>query len=159
MRTNNRDHNNSAGQGKGGFWAKATEAAASVANKALDVVSPERQSKAVNEYVSAQDENYRMMRELIENDPEMPTEKKIELLRAISADYEEKQKNAGTEISKVQKETGEVVLKVLTGILSAGISTAPELIKKYKEANPQLIESEDYIDADVVDSISQNDDV
>ncbi len=155
MRSKNRDHMSKQGEdrtGKAGFFAKAAEAAASVANKALDVVAPDRQSKAVNEYVSSQEENYKMMRELIEKDEEMSTEKKIELLKAVAADHEEKQKNAGKEISKVQRETGEVVLKILTGILSAGISTAPELIRKYKAANPELKGKESYIEADVVDT-------
>ncbi len=54
MRNKNRDHKSKqeeTGTGKAGFFARVAEAAASVTNKALDVVAPERQSKAVNEYV------------------------------------------------------------------------------------------------------------
>ncbi|MBR5339586.1 MAG: hypothetical protein IK150_05820, partial [Lachnospiraceae bacterium] len=93
--------------------------------------------------------------------------RKVELLNQIAQDIDVQQVHANEKLEKRQKDASEVAIKVIGAIFTAGISLTPELIRRFKAANPQIEEKkinelieesipedrfqDDVIDADYVD--------
>jgi len=92
----------------------------------------------VNEYCAA-------MRELVINDPEMPTEQKLEHLKSI-LEIEKKAKYESAEAIKNNREhVATVALVVLKAALTCGVSLAPEVIKGIKAEIGELPSDINYI--------------
>ena len=149
------------------FIAKLGEAMAKLSDRVLEFVSADKAVDSINKQIDPQMEVYRQMMTEISAADDISTEKKVELLNKIADDIDVQQYHANEKLEKRQKDASEVAIKVIAAVFTAGISLTPELIRRFKAANPQieasrideLIEestpaerlSENVIDADFVD--------
>ena len=149
------------------FIAKLGEAMAKLSDRVLEFVSAEKAVDSINKQIDPQMEVYRQMMAEISDAEDIPSEKKVELLNQIAQDIDVQQYHANEKLEKRQKDASEVAIKVIAAIFTAGISLTPELIRRFKAANPQIEEKkidelieesipedrfqDDVIDADYVD--------
>ena len=149
------------------FIAKLGEAMAKLSDRVLEFVSADKAAESINKQIDPQMEVYHLMMEEISAAEDISSERKVELLNQIAQDIDVQQVHANEKLEKRQKDASEVAIKVIGAIFTAGISLTPELIRRFKAANPQIEESaidelalekgaagpsdEDVIDADYVD--------
>jgi hypothetical protein len=149
------------------FIAKLGEAMAKLSDRVLEFVSPEKSVEAINRQIDPQMEVYRQMMTEISEAEDISTEKKVELLNEIANNIDLQQYHANEKLEKRQKDASDVAIKVIGAIFTAGISLTPELIRRFKAANPQIEEAkidelieesapeeileDDVIDADFID--------
>ena len=123
------------------FIAKLGEAMAKLSDRVLEFVSPEMSVEAINRQIDPQMEVYRQMMSEITDAEDISTEKKVELLNEIANNIDVQQYHANEKLEKRQKDASDVAIKVIGAIFTAGISLTPELIKRFKAANPQIEEA------------------
>ena len=123
------------------FIAKLGEAMAKLSDRVLEFVSADKAVDSINKQIDPQMEVYRQMMTEISAAEDISTEKKVELLNQIAENIDVQQVHANEKLEKRQKDASEVAIKVIGAIFTAGISLTPELIRRFKVANPQ-IESE-----------------
>ena len=122
------------------FIAKLGEAMAKLSDRVLEFVSAEKAVDSINKQIDPQMEVYRQMMAEISDAEDIPSEKKVELLNQIAQDIDVQQYHANEKLEKRQKDASEVAIKVIAAIFTAGISLTPELIRRFKAANPQIEE-------------------
>ena len=128
------------------FIAKLGEAMAKLSDHVLEFSSAEKGAEAINKQIEPQMEVYHLMMKEISEAEDINTERKVELLNQIAEDINIQQNQANEKLGKRQKDASDIALKIITGVFTAGFSLTPDLIQKFKEANPQ-------IESDVIDEI------
>ena len=120
------------------FIAKLGEAMAKLSDRVLEFVSADKAVDSINKQIDPQMEVYRQMMTEISVADDISTEKKVELLNKIADDIDVQQYHANEKLEKRQKDASEVAIKVIAAVFTAGISLTPELIRRFKAANPQI---------------------
>ena len=123
----------------------------------LEFVSADKAVDSINKQIDPQMEVYRQMMTEISAAEDISTEKKVELLNQIAENIDVQQYHANEKLEKRQKDASEVAIKVIGAIFTAGISLTPELIRRFKAANPQ-IEAEK-IDEIIEESVPDEDNI
>lgn len=111
----------------------------------ITAADSEKYAKGVHAFNSDVNEYCAAMRELVINDPEMPTEQKLEHLKCIlEIEKQAKYESAGA-IKSNREHVATVALVVLKAALTCGVSLAPEIIKGIKSEVSELPDSIPYI--------------
>ncbi len=131
----------------------------SFADKVMDKIDDEKFAKAVIE-LYGQEPTYNELDaqiEIIKNATDLPSEKKLELLRAVTVqrdtirDKEMERKRKSAEIiSDAAEKKGNLAGKIAIGVLSGGVSLLPDAInavKEFKDKKPEdttdILDTED----------------
>jgi hypothetical protein len=99
----------------------------------MEHVDPEKIVRAINDAESEAMKNYDEMRNIIVNSSELNDQQKLQAIQAINKDMESHRVRAGKNIREHQAESADLVMKIFSGFLTAGISFAPEIIEKFKQ--------------------------
>ena len=116
---------------------KALETTTNFAGKVMDKIDDERYAKAVIE-LYGQEPTYSELDaqiEIIKNATDIPTEKKLALLSAVSAQRDAirereiaKKKELAEVVDEGARKKGELAGKIALGVLSGGISLLPDAV-------------------------------
>lgn len=113
-------------------------------NKVMDHIDEEKYAKAVCE-LYGKEPTYSELDtaiELIKEDKEMSTEKKVQLLTAVSRQREEyyekaleRKKKSATVIDRGTRRKGETAVKIAGAVMTGGVSLIPDAVKAIKGAS------------------------
>lgn len=111
------------------------------ANKVMDRFDDEKFARAVIELYGKEPtyDELDAQIEIIKNDPDIPTERKLDLLRAVTVqrdairdkEFERKQKAAEI-IDNSNEKKGNLAGKIAIGVLSGGVSLLPDAVNAVK---------------------------
>lgn len=135
-----------------GAFNKVTDAA----SKILDQGDPQKFATAVDQLNESTEESFDTMRKIITESTSLTEKEKLRELKKL-AEQEAKTKVQYAEtLAGHSERTAQIALNVVTGLLTAGLSFAPELIRRVKISveerkdaalpagnEPPLIEAED----------------
>lgn len=112
-------------------------------NKVMDHIDEEKYARAVSE-LYGKEPTYSELDaaiELIKEDKEMPTEKKVQLLTLVSQQREEnyeraleRKKKSASVIDRGTRRKGETAVKIAGAVMTGGVSLLPDAIKGIKGA-------------------------
>ena len=110
-------------------------------NKIMDHIDEEKYAKAICE-LYGKEPTYAELDaaiEIIKEDKEMPTEKKVQLLTAVSRQREEyyekaleRKKRSATVIDRGTRRKGETAVKIAGAVMTGGVSLIPDAVKAIK---------------------------
>ena len=113
----------------------------SFADKVMDKIDDEKYAKAVIE-LYGQEPTYSELDaqiEIIKNATDIPTEKKLDLLRAVTVQRDtirdkemERKKKSAEIISDAAEKKGNLAGKIAIGVLSGGVSLLPDAVNAVK---------------------------
>ncbi len=131
---------------------KVTDAA----SKILDQGDPQKFATAVDQLNTSTEESFTTMRKIITESSTLSDKEKVEELKKLAEQEASTKVQYAETLGGHSERTAQIALNVVTGLLTAGLSFAPELIKRVKlsvvERNenalpasnePPLIEAED----------------
>lgn len=125
----------------------------SLSKKVLDSTDSEKHAKSVNALNVGVSDTYAKMREIIVNCNKFSDEEKIQKLAELAEQEKESKEKCNEMILENRKNVTDVIMTVLKGFLTCGISFAPEIIKGLKStlgANAEFQEIE--LTADSIDN-------
>ena len=118
------------------------KAAANFVSKMWEAITPKKHVEAVNDLLNEQTKIFDNMRKLITEDENISIEKKLEFMKALSMDLEERQKAACKMVNESTHESTKRVLEIMGGLFSGGATIIPQLFAMYKKATPTLTNEE-----------------
>ena len=118
------------------------KAAANFVSKMWEAITPKKHVEAVNDLLNEQTKIFDNMRKLITEDENISIEKKLEFMKALSMDLEERQKAACKMVNESTHESTKRVLEIMGGLFSGGATIIPQLFAMYKKATPSLTNEE-----------------
>ena len=138
----------------------------SFSNKVMDHIDEEKYAKAVSE-LYGKEPTYAELDtaiEIIKEDKEMPTEKKVELLTAVSRQREEyyekaldRKKKSATVIDRGTRRKGETAVKIAGAVMTGGVSLIPDAVRAMKGLDNKKANLTDKAQAFEVGEIEEED--
>ena len=134
-----------------GAFNKVTDAA----SKILDQGDPQKFAAAVDQLNTSTEESFNAMRTMITESTTLSEKEKIDELKKLAEQEANTKLQYAESLGGHSERTAQIALNVVTGLLTAGLSFAPELIKRVKVSieerkdtlpspnEPPLIEAED----------------
>ena len=105
---------------------------ASLCKAALDAADPNKYAKSVNELNEGVSDTYSDMREIIVNNDSFTPEEKLRRLEELAEKEQEAKRICDEAIKGNRESVTKVVMTVLAGFLTCGVSFAPSIVKKFK---------------------------
>lgn len=121
----------------------------SLCKAALDAADPNKYVKSVNELNEGVSDTYSEMREIIVNNEAFTAEEKLRRLEELAEKEHEAKRICGEAIKGNRESVTKVVMSILAGFLTCGVSFAPSIVKKFKVA----MTSKEQLPETVVDDI------
>lgn len=131
-------------------------------NKVMDHIDEEKYARAVCE-MYGKEPTYAELDtaiELIKDDKEMSTEKKVQLLKAVSQQrqeyYEkalERKKKSASIVDRGTRRKGETAVKIAGAIMTGGVSLIPDAVKAMKGIDSKKADLVDKAQAFEIDDI------
>ena len=130
---------------------KVTDAA----SKILDQGDPQKFATAVDQLNTSTEESFEAMRKIISESDSLTEKEKLEELKKLADQEAETKLKYAESLGGHSERTAQIALNVVTGLLTAGLSFAPEVIRRMKVSieerkdvlpapnEPPLIEAED----------------
>ena len=116
---------------------------------ALDAADPNKYAKSVNELNDGVSDTYSEMRQIIVNNDSFTPEEKLRRLEELGDKEQEAKRICGEAIKGNRESVTKVVMSILTGFLTCGVSFAPSIAKKFKFA----ITSKEQLPETVIDEV------
>ncbi|MBQ3528075.1 MAG: hypothetical protein IJA52_05940 [Clostridia bacterium] len=123
------------------IFSKALDMLKSVADlckKVIDAGDPEKYAKSVNDLSDGLSSTYDSMREIIMKSDKFSEEEKLQRLKELAAQEEETKRKCGEAIKDNRDNIAKIVIEVLKGFMTCGLSFAPGIIQKFREGNVDL---------------------
>jgi ATP-dependent DNA ligase len=114
--------------------AEAVKSVADLGTNVVESADSEKYAKSLNEFHKGVEENYSLMRNLINNDESLSTDEKLKRLEDVAQKEADAKKNYGESIRKDREHVTETVMNVVGGFLTCGAYLAPSIIKNIKNA-------------------------
>ena len=98
----------------------------------IDSADPEKYAKSVNSLNSGVSDTYEQMRLIIINSEKFTEEEKLARLQELSEQEQASKEKCAEAIKGNREHVAKIAMEVVKGLLTCGISFAPEIAKKMK---------------------------
>jgi len=95
-------------------------------------VKAEKIASDIKPREEAFEKNYEAMRQIIVDSPDFNDKEKLIALQSLNDVIGDRQKQIDDQLMERQNNAADVIIKVLSGFLTLGVSLAPDIIKKIK---------------------------
>lgn len=137
-KTPEKEKTNSRKKGDGGMinltvFTKLVEGVTRVTEKTLDFMDSKKYTESVNELTEGYDAVFEEIKNSIIRDESLTEAEKRQALLSLNDEIAKRKENAGKDIREHQNQSGQLVLKIFAGLMTAGVYFAPEVISRVKQ--------------------------
>lgn len=118
-------------------FSKLIEVVSQVTGKTIDFMDSKKYADAVNELTNDYDAVFAEIKDSIVRDESLTEAEKRQALLSLNDEISKRKENAGKDIREHQNHAGQLVLKIFAGLMTVGISFAPEVIARIKQQLPE----------------------